>query len=171
MNDNRNQWGWVRIKNEPIPLDGVSDCTRLLRRTSPSDALDGMSCLDSAPAYSGAGEHPRLLSCLALPILRFPAGNAECSLKGATVVDRRSPPRPLRPPVCTAPHHLIASPCSYRGGMGTAASRSVRESWLWELVQTSPDARTSDQQWRLCAAPDARSAARRPRGSRWDDRP
>ena len=52
--------------------------------------------------------------------LRFPAGNAECSLKGATVVDRRSPPRPLRPPVCTATHRLIASSCSYGGETGTA---------------------------------------------------
>ena len=55
MNDNRNQRMWVGIKNDPLPLDGVSDCGRMLGRTSASDALDGMSCLDSAPAYSAVG--------------------------------------------------------------------------------------------------------------------
>ena len=47
--ENRSQRVWVRRKNDPLPLDGVSDFTRLLGRASPSDALDGMSCLDFLP--------------------------------------------------------------------------------------------------------------------------
>ena len=71
---------WRQI--EPIPLDGVSDCVRLLGPTYASDALDGMTGLDSFPVWSGAGEHPRLLSCLALPILSFPFGKRRMLAKG-----------------------------------------------------------------------------------------
>ena len=57
-------------------------CSRLLGRSFASDALDDTHDLDLLPARSGAGEHPRLLSCLALRILTFPFGKRRMLAKG-----------------------------------------------------------------------------------------
>ena len=92
------------------PSRWVSDCVRLLGRTSASDALDGMTFLDSAPVSSGVGDHPRLLSCLALRILTFPCEKRRMLAKGGCI--RRpsvSSPPPATPSLHrhSTPHRLV----------------------------------------------------------------